>query len=427
MPAPRASRSACMFVYTTLRHDARIERESRALVDAGWNVRIVAASDPAHPTKADDAHELRGGVEIERVDRYPLPAKAVRRVRRAGGRAPTATAAPASMAAGGRPGPATRVALAGHLWLDHRKYLRRALAAARERPADVWICHDLDTLPAGAAAKRKLGGALVYDSHELWLDRNAPTHETAPERRRWRRMERSLIGAADAVVTASDSYADVLAERYSIERPAVVRNIPEASGGPAADLRGMVGIAPGRKLVLFLGGLQRGRGLEPLVRAVATLDGCDIVLLGPAEPGLPERLAALAGELGAADRVHVVPPVATSEVVAYARSADVGVAPIQNAGLSYFYSLPNKLFEYVHAGLPVVASDFPEMARLVSDHELGATCDPDDPESIARAIAYVLDDARHERLAANARATARELTWERESARYVAAIEALCE
>ena len=415
-----------MFAYTPLRHDARVERESRALRDAGWDVRIVAASDPAHSSPADDAHELRAGVEIVRVDRYPLPAKAVRGARRTLGGAATATAASLSLAGGGRLGPATRVALAGHLWLDHRKYVRRALASARERRADVWICHDLDTLPLGVAAKRELGGALVYDSHELWLDRNAPAYETALERRRWRRMERSLVGAADAVVTACDSYADVLAERYSIERPAVVRNIPEpASGGRAADLRALAGIPSGRRLVLFVGGLQRRRGLETLVRAAPALDGCDIVLMGPAEPGLAEQLVALARELGAAKRVHVVAPVATSEVVAYARSADVGIAPIQNAGLSYFYSLPNKLFEYVHAGLPVVASDFPEMARLVADHELGATCDPDDPESIARAIAYVLDDARYDRLAANARATARELTWEREGARYVATVEAL--
>ena len=415
-----------MFVYTPLRHDARIEREARALVDAGWDVRIVAASDPTHPSPADDARESRAGAEIERVDRYPLPAKLVRSARRRIGGAPTATAAPPAMSPGGRPGPAMRAALASHIWLDHRKFLRRAVAAARERPADVWICHDLDTLPIGAAVKRELGGKLVYDSHELWLDRNAPAHETAPERWRWRRMERSLIEAVDTVVTVCDSFADVLAERYPIERPVVVRNIPEtAPVRDSADLRRLAGIPAGRKLVLFLGGLQRKRGLEPLVRAAPALAGCDMVLMGPAETGLRERLLELAAEIGAADRVHVVPPVAPAEVVAYARSADVGVAPIQNAGLSYFYSLPNKVFEYVHAGLPVVTSDFPEMARLVADHELGATCDPDDPDSIARAIAYVLDGERHQRLAANARTAASELTWERESLRYVAAIEAL--
>ena len=90
-----------------------------------------------------------------------------------------------------------------------------------------------------------------------------------------------------------------------------------------------------------------------------------------------------------ADRVVLAPPVPTGEVVRWAAGADVGLALIQNVSLSYFLSLPNKLFEYVAAGLPVVASDFPDLRRVVEERGLGTVCRPDDPAAIARAIAWV--------------------------------------
>lgn len=416
-----------MFLYSELRHDSRVEREARTLVDEGWELRVIAANDPLSP-RDDDAYERRDGYEIVRVDRYPLPARIAQRVTRRGAQPAPATTPPTAPAAR----PAARDAVAAvrvpwrlaHRWLDHGKYVRRAVAEARRWPADLWICHDLSTLPAGAAAKRALGGALIYDSHELWLDRNRPVHEVAPERWRWQGMESRLVREADATMTVCDSIADILAERYGIPRPAVVRNLPEArTDGAGADLRALAGIESELPIVLFLGGLQRNRGLATLVRAMPALEACELVLMGAPQPGIVSDLGALAGRLGVHGRVHVVPPVPVPEVVGYARSAHVGVAPIENAGLSYWYSLPNKLFEYLHAGLPVVTSDFPEMARVVAEHGVGETFASGDSADLARAIRSVLAPERRERLVANARAAANQLTWERERARFLAAVE----
>ena len=311
-----------------------------------------------------------------------------------------------------------------HRWLDHRKYVRGAVGEARRAPADLWICHDLSTLAAGVAAQRELGGALLYDSHELWLDRSRVPGEIPPERWRWQRMERALIGRADVTMTVCDSIADTLAERYGIARPAVVRNVPERPADDSTrDLRARAGIENDRPLILHLGGQMRGRGLETLIAAMPALPACELVLLGSAGPGVRAELDALAGRLGVADRVHFAASVPVTEVLGYARSADVGVAPIQNEGLNHLYSLPNKLFEYLHAGLPVVTSDFPEMARVVTDHDVGETFAAEDAEDLARAIRAVLQKDRHARLSDNARAAAKQLSWEHERTRFLAAVE----
>ena len=417
-----------MFLYSELRHDSRVEREARALVQEGWSLRIIAANDPASHRQAEEAHEWRDGYEIVRVDRTPLPARLAVRAVAAG--APAAAARNgASPAAPASPRPGVEAALlpwrVSHRWLDHRKYVRGAVAEARRAAADLWICHDLSTLAAGAAARRELGGALLYDSHELWLDRSKVPGEIPPERWRWQRMERALIGRADVTVTVCDSIADTLAQRYAIARPAVVRNVPERPADDSRrDLRARAGIERDGPLVLHLGGQMRGRGIETLIGAMPALPNAELVLLGSSAPGMRAELEALAARLGVTDRVHFVAAVPTAEVLGYARSADVGVAPIQNEGLNHLYSLPNKLFEYLNAGLPVVTSNFPEMARIVAEHRVGETFAAADPDDLARALRSVLAPGRREELAANARAAAEELSWERERDRFLAAVEA---
>ena len=130
--------------------------------------------------------------------------------------------------------------------------------------------------------------------------------------------------------------------------------------------------------------------------------------------GFGKALMKLATDEGVADRVFIRPPVRPHEVVGVAGQADVGLILNHHVGLNNYLSLPNKIFESVAAGLPVVTSDFPDMAELVRTYEVGETCDPEDPEDIARAIrAVVMEPERHRRLRENARKAAPELSWER--------------
>ena len=179
-------------------------------------------------------------------------------------------------------------------------------------------------------------------------------------------------------------------------------------------------------LVLYLGGILPHRGIDAAIRAIALRDATDLVLMGAAAPGFVDELRAVAHAEGVADRLHVLPPVPSDEVVAWAAAADAGVCLIENIGLSYYHSLPNKLFEYLGAGVPVIASDFPTMRAVVDASGAGVTCDPQDPEAIARAIdSLVGDPGDHAELRRRALAAAERFTWDVEGALLLALVERL--
>jgi glycosyltransferase involved in cell wall biosynthesis len=118
--------------------------------------------------------------------------------------------------------------------------------------------------------------------------------------------------------------------------------------------------------------------------------------------------------------VQIVDPVLPHEVVPTASQADAGMVLFQNTCLSYYYSLPTKLFECMHAGLPVIVSDFPEMANMVRDYDIGIACDPADPVSIADAVRSLFaDPLRYEQMRQNTRAAAQVYNWENEGAKLV--------
>jgi glycosyltransferase involved in cell wall biosynthesis len=414
-----------MLLHSAFHHDARVLREASSLVGAGYSVDIVAGDDPLRPDPLP-RREIVEGAAVVRVTRDSRTARLGRRVAAAlrARRGEPSAAAPASASAPASPltGGAYRTATRAVKTLDYARYVRSALRQLRPGGPAVFVAHDLITLPVGWLAKRRHGGRLVYDSHELYTEHDAGALGGRLARRRWRALESRLIRDADHVITVCDSIADELARRYGVPRPTVIRNVPRRPGEfvPGLDLRERLGIPPELALVLYLGGLTRNRGLEQLIEAAELLPECAVVMLGPSAPDYSGRLEGLVARHGLGHRVHVLGPVEPDRVIGTAGSADVGVTFIQNVGLNNYFSLPNKLFEYVHAGLPVVTSAFPELERVVLGCDIGVTCDPADPATIARAIGELLHDGeRRARMSANARAAATDLSWEAEGRRYV--------
>lgn len=300
-----------------------------------------------------------------------------------------------------------------------RDYWQRSWRAIRDEPADIYHCHDLNTLPVGYKAKRRVAGKLVYDSHELFAELHY-----FPRLERWilRLLEAFLIRRADAVITVNEFAAGELSRRYRINLPIVVRNCPplarqdvEECNNSLRERLDLDGIVP---IVIHVGIFNKSRGSETLVSAVPFMNDGVIVFLGWSNE--ETELKELVRCRGLDDRVFFAPPVAPGQVVTHISSAQVGVVLFRNFSLNHYYATPNKLWEYMNAGLPVVASNFPVLKAIVEDYHLGCTCNPEDPQDIANAINYILSDkSRYEGMKKNAMEAAKIFNWENESVRLL--------
>jgi glycosyltransferase involved in cell wall biosynthesis len=288
-----------------------------------------------------------------------------------------------------------------------------ARGAHAERP-DVVHANDIATLIPGWVAARLSGARLVYDTHEYAV--GVPYRKAV-----WAwlasTIERLLIGRCDGVITVSDGIAERLQDRYGLKQlPTVVRNVPDLPPpGEAPDLREQMGIGDA-PLVLHQGAVADGRGGGNLIRAVAEMDSAHLLFLG-ADGAFADGLRELGRGAGLDGRLHFHPPVPLAELLSYTSQADVGVSLLEDTCENHRLALPNKLFEYLAANLPVVVSDLPEMRRLVTERGVGWVTNPGDPDDIARVLTEALADRDDAALHERVQAAAAELNWPHERAR----------
>ncbi|MGB3685706.1 MAG: glycosyltransferase [Ornithinimicrobium sp.] len=328
-------------------------------------------------------------------------------------------------------GPSLRTAETAFLDLWLRTYrtlslglywLHTARAAARWQP-DVIHANDGNTLAPAVWIAHTSGARIIYDSHELWLHRNvrgdrpvAPWVEAI--------IERSAIGRAAGVITVSPSIATWLEQRYRLPHPpTVVRNAPRAQCTPDGEalqtsvnqglLRDLAGLRRDEQVIAYAGRITSSRGIEETLQALTLLPPMvHFVLLGYGEPDYLARLHTFIGEHRIGPRVHFVGAVGSNDVSAALADADVSVVFVRPICTSYEFSLPNKLFESIHAGVPVVAAELPDTAALVREHNVGEIFATAESVDMARTIEAVLADPRPYRLAA--RQAASILTWQHE-------------
>jgi glycosyltransferase involved in cell wall biosynthesis len=410
-----------MLLHNAFTQDPRVEREARALVRAGHEVTVIAAWEPATTRK----RETRDGYRIRRVSRRPLGVDLITsRFETVIGpdawstRHRPATGRDGPSSASRKPGPKLLripVLVVRRLlrYLPTAKSAlqwRLALAAWRTRP-DVIHANDLNTLPAGVRAARWSRAKLVYDSHEI-----AAGLPSIRDPERVIRFERGLIKKADEVIHTTPMRATWTADTFGIPMPTVIRNVPEGPRDVApVDLAAEAGFPVGTNVIMHQGYMQPNRGLEALVGAVETLDGFGVLMLGSGKhrPVL-ERLVV---ERGLDKRVVFRDPVPHTELLAWTAGSWAGASLLVDTCLNHKYSLPNKLFEYLAVGVPLIASDNPEIAAFVNEHRCGELCDPTDAASLADAIRRLA--ARRDEAAANAREAAKLYRWENEEAKLL--------
>jgi len=376
-----------MLVTNEVTFDSRVLREARTLSSLGFEVCILGMDRSGDSLPVEEVE----GFRIFRCQEWRL----VRWLR-------------------------TRRGMSSNLLRKGLTALRYFLFSLRAR-GDVIHAHDLDTLPFGFLAARRCKAKLIYDSHEIYTeqwpsDRRSKSFSFVL--RMMEHLESLLIRRADATLCVSPSIAAHLGARYRIPPPMVLRNCaePNVDRPRPFHLRDLVHIQARDRIVVHTGSLVPfGRSLKELILAFRKLaSNCHLVFLG--EGSMKKELQELVREEGLEDRVHFLKPVPPQDLVGTIAEADLAAVIIRGGDCrSYLYSLPNKLFEAIAAGLPVVASGLPDIRDIVEAYEIGILCHPEDPQDIARAIEEALAPDRYPTLKANLERAQRELSWERES------------
>jgi glycosyltransferase involved in cell wall biosynthesis len=303
-------------------------------------------------------------------------------------------------------------------------YTRLFLATALRYKPHVFVAHDLPMLPVAVQAAHACGARVVYDSHELYSEQEF----SEQERRKWAQIEERYIGACDVVITVNPSIAAELKRRYALRDVQVIYNAERTSQARTESrrLHEVFGLSADKKIVLLQGGLSAGRNLEVLVDAMRYVQNPSVVLVVLGDGHLSHRLQKLAQHEELQGRVYFHAAVPQNALLELTAAADAGVIPYQATCLNNYYCTPNKLFEFIAAGLPILATDLPEIRRIVHERELGLVGDTSTPKKLAALLdEFFSDEQRFTTWKARVSVVRQLICWEQEEKKLVEIYEAL--
>jgi glycosyltransferase involved in cell wall biosynthesis len=361
---PRPKR-VVMFGVAQLRIDPRVEREARALVEAGFEV-VVVGPDLSEPSNAQVP--LNWGPNIT-FDLLP------------------------GMAVG---------FMVNAPWF----YSAPLVKAGSAHEAFAYHAHDLWTALIALDCASRTGALAVMDYHE-WTSENvswdAVNLKWAPHPAEradaFRNMENLGMRLAALTITVNQTIATALEEEAGLPpgTVSIIRNVPKLDAVPTKvypPLKQQFGLPDSAFVVLYQGGTGPSRLLEPVIEGMAHAPGAVLIIRGPSLDLFGDDYRALATRCGVADRVILAPAVPSHDVVAAARGADLGLYTVVDASKNFRYALPNKVFEYLAADVPLAIADYPEVLKIITEHKCGVSFNPHDPRSIGAAIHSVQTDRK---------------------------------
>jgi glycosyltransferase involved in cell wall biosynthesis len=280
--------------------------------------------------------------------------------------------------------------------------------------ADVLVSNDLDTLLPNYLVSKIKGSFLVYDSHEIFCE-VPELQKTHLKRKIWKGLERMLFPRLIQVFTVNESIAAIYKAEYGITLH-VLRNVPLLSSAPyEVKSRADLGLPEDKKIVLLQGaGINVDRGAEEAVEAMVSLP--DVVLLIIGNGDVIPSLHARVKELKMEERVRFIAKLPFDQLNQYTRVADLGLTLDKDTNVNYRYSLPNKLFDYIHAGVPVLATNLVEVKKIVEQYQVGCIIPDLTAANLALILKRVLDDKETLKVwKENTKLAAENLCWEKES------------
>lgn len=419
-------KNVCMFVWNHFTNDARVLRECTALSEEGYNVDLICIHDP----KDKDMKYIEKRNEnftVFRVRRYPITLTLLQRFYKY----------------------CMRYKLIGGifflLWLLMAYYLPliiipltliallilktklkvvfvrgsialRMIIKGYKKKYNIYHSNDLNTLLQGYICskirfkKRKL----VYDSHEV------QTSRTGYDSPIYGKVEKFFIKRIDTMIVENHTRAKYNEDLYGFY-PNVVHNYPFKQlnqSNEKVDLHKMLNLPKDEKILLYQGGIQAGRGLDKLIQAVPHFKEGTLVLIGDGR--IKPDLEKMVEEKRLQDKVKFIPKVPLSELPKYTRNAYLGFQVLNNTNFNHYSASSNKLFEYMMAGVPVVACDFPEIKRVVEGENTGICINSHEPLEIAGAVNRLLEnESIRIQFSVNSKKASYKYNWDNEKQNFL--------
>ncbi|HBI80661.1 MAG TPA: hypothetical protein DDY04_01590 [Bacteroidales bacterium] len=274
---------------------------------------------------------------------------------------------------------------------------------------DIIYANDLDTLPGCAMGSIFRNKKLIYDSHELFTEVpeliNRPLIKLI-----WRFQESIFIKRAKAVITVSEGVANELKKQYGIKKVEVIRNLPEHNS--------IVVFRDKQPVLIYQGALNVGRGIELAIEMMKYLPHFKLLIIGKGDIEIKLRKQMLESNL--MDRVQFLGQLTPTKLRLITPTAWLGLSLEEDMGLNYRYALPNKLFDYISAHVPVLVSDLPEMKKIVEEFEIGIVAKSRNPVDLANQVASLINDkTRYENILEKVKIASERLNWQNEAHKLI--------
>lgn len=273
--------------------------------------------------------------------------------------------------------------------------------------AEVLLANDLDTLPANYMSSKVKRLPLVYDSHEYFTEVPELVHRPQVKKT-WEWLEQKLVPGLKYATTVCDSIAEIYFKKYGTPFQ-VVRNLPLATDHQPEKTEAL----KNEKIILYQGVVNIGRGLQQVIQAMHYIENAKLIIAGDGD--IKTQLETFVKANNLENKIKFTGRLSIEELTKLTPTADLGLSVEEDFGLNYRYALPNKLFDYIQAQVPVLVSNLPEMAAVVSRYNVGAIAESLDPAVLAATITDALENADERKIwLENLPKAAAELTWEKE-------------
>jgi glycosyltransferase involved in cell wall biosynthesis len=287
------------------------------------------------------------------------------------------------------------------------------------KKADLLYSNDLDTLLPNYLVSQLKRIPLIYDSHELFTE--VPELVQTPTKRKiWESLEKWIVPKLKHCITVSQGIASVFQKKYGTKFH-VIRNIPNIPENVTHKTKAELKLPENKNIILLQGaGINVDRGAEELVEAMTQVENAILLIIGGGD--VWSTLKVKVKRLHLHDKVIMIEKLPKSELIQYTQVADIGLSIDKNTNLNYYHSLPNKIFDYIHAGVPVLASRLPEIEQIISQYDIGDFLNDHNPAHIASKLNEMLQSPKLSQYRNHTAKASAELNWKNEKSLLVSVI-----